>query len=144
MNCALPSKAQVLLLPLRDDVLHQEQWCYKGWEAQSCRQAQPQPWCFRASPAFQAGVLHLREGDHLSLPRLSQNCYINSSDRGGERKKGKAKSLSHVQLLVASWTVALQVPQLMGFCRQEYWSGLPFPSPGDLPDPGIEPGSPAL
>ena len=42
------------------------------------------------------------------------------------------------------WTVACQVPQSMGFSRQEYWSGLPFPSPGDLPDPGIEPGSPAL
>ena len=42
------------------------------------------------------------------------------------------------------WTVAYQASQSMGFSRQEYWSGLPFPSPGDLPDPGIEPGSPAL
>ena len=42
------------------------------------------------------------------------------------------------------WTVAHQVPLSMGFSRQEYWSVLPFPSPGDLPDPGIEPGSPAL
>ena len=42
------------------------------------------------------------------------------------------------------WTAAHQAPQSMGFSRQEYWSGLPFPSPGDLPDPGIEPGSPAL
>ena len=42
------------------------------------------------------------------------------------------------------WTVAHQVPLSMGFSRQEYWSGLPFPSPGDLPDPGIEPMSPAL
>ena len=40
------------------------------------------------------------------------------------------------------WTVALQAPLSMGFPRQEYWSGLPFPSPGDLPDPGIEPRSP--
>ena len=44
----------------------------------------------------------------------------------------------------AAWTVALQAPLLMAFLRQEYWSGLPFPSPGDLPDPGIEPASPAL
>ena len=43
-----------------------------------------------------------------------------------------------------SWTIALQVPLSMGFSRQEYWSGLPFPSPGDHPKPGIEPGSPAL
>ena len=58
--------------------------------------------------------------------------------------KVKVKSLSHVQLFAASWTVALQAPPSMGFSRQEYWSGLPFPSPGDLPDPGIEPRSPAL
>ena len=46
--------------------------------------------------------------------------------------------------LETPWTVACQAPLSMGFSRQEYWSGLPFPSPGDLPDPGIEPGSPAL
>ena len=42
------------------------------------------------------------------------------------------------------WTVAYQASPSMGFSRQEYWSGLPFPSPGDLPDPGIEPGFPTL
>ena len=56
----------------------------------------------------------------------------------------KVKSLSHVRLFVTPWTVAHQAPLSMGFSRQEYWSGLPFPSPGDLPDPGIEPRSPAL
>ena len=54
------------------------------------------------------------------------------------------KSLSHVRLFVTPWTVAHQVPWSMGFSRHEYWSGLPFPSPGDLPDPGIEPRSPTL
>ena len=54
------------------------------------------------------------------------------------------KSLSHVRLFVIPWTVAHQAPPSMEFPRQEYWSGLPFPSPGDLPDPGFEPGSPAL
>ena len=54
------------------------------------------------------------------------------------------KSLSHVQLFATLWTVARQAPLSMGFSRQECWSGLPFPSPGDLPDPGIEPGSSAL
>ena len=53
-------------------------------------------------------------------------------------------SLSHVPLFVTPWTVAYQAPPSMGFPRQEYWSGLPFPSPGDLPDPGMEPGSPTL
>ena len=46
--------------------------------------------------------------------------------------------------LAAPWTVACQASLSIGFSRQEYWSGLPFPSPGDLPNPGIEPGSPAL
>ena len=46
--------------------------------------------------------------------------------------------------LTISWTIACQAPLSMGFFRQEYWSGLLFPSPGDLPDPGIEPGSPVL
>ena len=46
--------------------------------------------------------------------------------------------------LATPWTVARQAPLSMGFSRQEYWSGLPFPSPGDLSNPGIEPRSPAL
>ena len=54
------------------------------------------------------------------------------------------ESLSHVWLFAIPWTVALQAPLSMGFSRQEYRSRLPFPSPGALPDPGIEPGSPTL
>ena len=53
-------------------------------------------------------------------------------------------SLSRVRLFATPWTVAYQAPPFMGFSRQEYWSGLSFPSPGDLPDPGIEPGSPTF
>ena len=51
---------------------------------------------------------------------------------------------SPVQLFVTPWTVACQAPPYMGFPRQEYWNGLPLPSPGDLPNSGIEPGSPEL
>ena len=58
--------------------------------------------------------------------------------------KVKVKSLSRVRLFVTPWTVASQAPPAMGFSRQECWSGLPFPSAGDLPNPGIEPGSPTL
>ena len=58
--------------------------------------------------------------------------------------KVKVKSLSRVRLFAIPWTVAHQAPPSMGFSRQEYWSGLPFPSPGDLPDTRIEPRSPAL
>ena len=53
----------------------------------------------------------------------------------------EVKSLSRVRLFATPWTEAYQAPPSMGFSRQEYWSGLPFPSPGDLPDPGIEPRS---
>ena len=58
--------------------------------------------------------------------------------------KGKVKSLSCVRLFATPWTAAHQAPPSVGFFRQEYWNGLPFPSPGDLPDPGIKPRSPAL
>ena len=51
--------------------------------------------------------------------------------------------LSHVRLSVTPWAIAYQAPPSMEFSRQEYWSGVPFPSPGDLPDPGIEAGCPA-
>ena len=58
--------------------------------------------------------------------------------------KVKVKLLSHVQLFATSWTVTYQAPPSMGFSKLEYWSGLTFPSPGGLPDPGMEPTSPAF
>ena len=65
---------------------------------------------------------------------LQYSCLGNPMDRGAWQAR----------LFVTPWTVAYQAPSSMGFSRQEYWSGLPFPSPGDLPNPGTEPGSPAL
>ena len=59
-------------------------------------------------------------------------------------KVNEVKSLSRVQLLVTPWTVAHQASLSVEFSRQESWTGLPFPPPGDLPDPGIEPETPAL
>ena len=61
-----------------------------------------------------------------------------------KHKSQKVKLLSRVRLFATPWTVAHQAPPSMGFSRQEYWSGMPFPSPGDLPGPGIEPRSLAL
>ena len=58
--------------------------------------------------------------------------------------QNKVKWLRRAQLFVTPWTVAYQAPPSMGFSRQEYWSEVPFPSPGNLPSPGNEPGSPAL
>ena len=78
-------------------------------------------------------------GDTISIPGLGRSYMLQAT-----KVKVKVKLLNHVQLFATSWTIAYQGPQSMEFSRQEYWSGLPFPSPGDLPDPGIEPGSPAL
>ena len=59
-----------------------------------------------------------------------------------KRKKKNSSRFSYVQLFATPWTVARQAPLSIGLPRQEYWSGLPFPSPGNPPNPGIEPGSP--
>ena len=56
----------------------------------------------------------------------------------------KVRSLSHVQLFVTPWTVAYEAPLSVEFSRQEYWTGLPFSSPGDFPDPGVKSASSAL
>ena len=72
---------------------------------------------------------------------------VTCSEEAGERRHGEivvVPSLSHVRLFATSWTVAYQAPLSMGFPRQEHWSGLPIPSPGDLPDPGVKPGFPTL
>ena len=77
---------------------------------------------------------------------------ISSLELPAQRRVGKhsplgpreVKSFSHIQLFVTPWSVACQTPPSIGFSRQEYWNGLPFPSPGDLPNPGIELGSPPL
>ena len=58
--------------------------------------------------------------------------------------KSSSESVLVTRLCSTPWTVAHQFPLFMGFLRQEYWNGLSFPYPGDLPDPGIKPGSPTL
>ena len=88
----------------------------------------PNPGMEPASPALPANFLPLH---HLGSPYLLV-------------KWSEVKLLSRVRLFETPWTVAGQTPPSVGFSRQEYWSGLSFPSPGDLPDPGIEPTSRAL
>ena len=65
------------------------------------------------------------------------SCFFYVFSSSSLPEKVKVKLLSHVQLFVTPWTVAYHAPPSMGFSRQEYWSGLPFPSPEDLPNPGI-------
>ena len=64
--------------------------------------------------------------------------------KSSTKGKVKVKSLSHVLLFATPWALAYQAPPSMGFSRQEYWSGLPFPSPEYLPSPGTEPRSPTF
>ena len=80
--------------------------------------------------------------DSTNITYSSLSFYQNKNNMN--KWKLKMKSLSHVRLFATPWTVAYQAPPSMGFSSQEYWSGLPFPSPGDLPKLRIEPRSPAL
>ena len=77
----------------------------------------------------------LKASDTVQVPMISKHEAL-------PQVKVKVKSLSPIRLLATPWTVTYQAPPSMGFSRQEYWSGLPFPSPGDLPNPGLNPGLP--
>ena len=79
-----------------------------------------------------------------ALIRSSAQCLLYSVTATDQHMCAHAQPLSRVWLIVTPWTIACEAPLSMEFSRQEYWSGLPFPSPGDLPDAGIEPGSPVL
>ena len=74
---------------------------------------------------------------HLKTPQAATQITDPRSHVPQLRPGVQAQSLSRVQLFATLWTVAHQAPLSMRFSRQEYWTGLPFPPPGDLPDPGI-------
>ena len=82
--------------------------------------------------------------DTSTAATKGKNIYFAGVRSPGKRLKVKVKSLSRVWLFVTPQTVTYQAPLSTWFSRQDYWSGLPFPSPGDLPVPGIEPRSPAM
>ena len=89
-------------------------------------------------------IWFLRSGRSLSLNLLTWPFFQTENPSMNEVKWSEVKLLRPVRLFATPWTVAYWAPLSMGFSRQEYWSGLPFLSPEDLPDPGIEPGSAAL
>ena len=93
---------------------------------------------------YNINVLCLRTVSGLNLLANSVNYGSRPALYKDSVQLSSVQLLSRVQLFVTLWTVAHQAPPSMGFSRQEYWSGLPFPSPGYLPDPGIEPRSPVL
>ena len=100
------------------------------------------------------GILQARILEWVAIPSSTQGlnpgllgciaCKVFTNWATREAQLLKTKSLSHVRLFATPWTATCQAPQSMWFSRQEYWSGLPFPSPGDLPNPGIELRSPAM
>ena len=79
-----------------------------------------------------------------ALMRYRVQCSSCRQLQGSRKKVRKCQSLNLARLFVTPWTVACLAPLTMGFSRQGYWNGLPFPSPEDLPNPGIQPRSPAL
>ena len=81
---------------------------------------------------------------NLLLPSIKELTTFLLATHIKHLKALKVKSLSCVQLFATPWTIAYQGPLSTGFSRQEYWSGLQFPSPGNLPNQGIEPGSPSF
>ena len=85
-----------------------------------------------------------KDPTHVSCVSCIADWFFTTEPPKAGVKWKKVKSLRHVRFFVTPWTVTCQAPLSMGFSKQEYWSGLPFPPPGDLPNPGIEPGSPAL
>ena len=99
-------------------------------------------------------INRIKDEDHRWSQKILRKNLIKSRQQNGclrgltnsceKKRKVKMKSLSHVRLFATPWMVACQALWSMGFSRQEYWPGLPFPSPGYLPNPGIKPGSPAL
>ena len=90
------------------------------------------------------GTWNVRSTNQGQLDMIKQEMARLNIDIIGISELSEVKSLSRVQCYATPWTVAHQAPPSMGFSRREYWSGLPFPSPEDLPNPGIEPRSPAL
>ena len=99
------------------------------------------------TPVHPQGQTSGKRTDAKRRVRTTWNSPGSSASNDKDLRRGskmKVKSLSRVRLFVTPWTVAQQAPPPMGFSRQEYWRGLPFPSPGDLPDPRIKPRSHAL
>ena len=88
-----------------------------------------------------AGLDEAQAGIKIAGRNIKNLRYADDITLMAEKEKVKVKSLGHAWLFATPWTVAYQAPLSMEFSRQEYWSGSPFPSPGDLPDPGIELGS---
>ena len=107
-------------------------------------------------PGWEMGLIRMDTCIHMAeslwcSPETTTTFLISHTPKQNKKFKVTKKPqhvvvqlLSHVQLFETLWTVAHQALLSMGFSRQEYWSGLPFPPPEELPDPGFEPSSPVF
>ena len=98
-----------------------------------------------AQPSYEMALAWILYRLVTSIPH-KKTCFQEKKKREREKERENCckQQKTCLKTFATPWTAASQAPPFMGFSRQEYWSGLPFPSPGDLPDPGIEPGSPTL
>ena len=134
--------------------------CSSARHSFACMQPLAQSWgCWQVGqdPPGSAGVIFLRsflpahskESRLTIFPEVFKHCQglrliFSFLESPKDSRLYKVKLLNRVRLFVTPWMVAYQAPPSIEFSRQEYWSGLPFPSPGGLPNPGIEPGSSPL
>ena len=131
------------LMDVVSSLLNEKTWTddIRGLQFSSVAQSCPTLWD-RVLPETTVSLPPLLVS--LSRPPSLCLCFPALKNVSDLSKGSEVKSLSLVRLFATLWTVAYQAPPSMGFSRQECWSGLPFPSPGDLPNPGIKPGPPTL
>ena len=158
MNCSTPGLPVHHQLPLvHPNSCPSSRWCLPAISSSvvpfsSCPQSLPASGSFPVSQHFAWGGQSIGVSALASiLPMNTQDWspsewigWISLQSKGLSRVFSNTTVQKHVRLFATPWTVAYQASSSMGFSRQGYWSGLPFPSPGDLPDPGMEAGSPAL
>ena len=137
-----PPSWRPLSLPLPVSAQPPSSWRRQGSKAIQARKVSPPSW-----KHSEAGITSQKKnraqepklrGPWIRGPRLS------SSSKAGPANSSCVCVLSRILLFATPWTVAHQAPLSLEFSRQEYWSSFPLPTPSDLPDPGIEPTSPAL
>ena len=131
----IPMNHSTTGLPVHRELLESYQICVHRVSGPSnhlilCHPLPSCPHSFPASGSFPMSQLFPSDGQSIGVNTTNLLLLVTS--------------LSHARLFTTSWTVVYKAPLSMELSRQEYWSGLPFPSPGDLPNPGIEPRSPAL
>ena len=132
------------LRPYPQILSHKHAVCFAGLIAKSFEFSSRQNWFHIPKFSLTSCVILKKKLSLSSEPQFSHHRVIIRIFKGDNPLKVKVKSVSHVQLFATPWTVAYQAPPSMGFSRLVYWSGLPFPCPGDLPDPGIDPRSPVF